>query len=116
MTIIGLLVAIGVPNLMKARDNSRLALIYNNLHQIEVAKITMGHQRKPQGTGDSVDNLAAPESLFFHAGGKITDVVSETYCRTPSASRPKRNLPSVVLGPFAAGTAIPAPELDSHNP
>src|SRR2546426_4956384 len=38
VTVVGLLVAIVVPNMIRARDNTRLSYIYSNLRTVEGAK------------------------------------------------------------------------------
>ena len=107
VTIIGLLVAVGVPNYMKARDNSRLSVIYSNLQQIEMAKSQWAIANR-KTTGDQVDDLAMLSPYF--RGGKITDAIRETYVPNAVGTPAEANLPTGVnLGPFASGSAIPAP-------
>jgi len=107
ITIIGLLVAIGVPNYMRARDNSRLNFIYSNLREIENAKSQWALDNHKQ-TGDDVGALAQLGSYL--RGGTVRDAIRETYTPNPVGTPAEANLPTgVQLGPFAAGSAIPAP-------
>jgi prepilin-type N-terminal cleavage/methylation domain-containing protein len=107
ITIIGLLVGIGLPNYMKARDNSRLNVIYSNLRQIEEAKSQWAIENK-KNTGDVVDDLASLNTYF--RGGKIADVMSETYVPNSVGTPAEADLPTGVgLGPYSSGGSIAAP-------
>ena len=55
ITILGLLVAIGVPNFIRARDTARLNIIRKNLREIEAAKTQWALDNK-KTTGDKVPN------------------------------------------------------------
>jgi hypothetical protein len=102
-----LLVAIGVPNYMRARDNSRLNFIYSNLRQIESAKAQWALDNH-KNTGDDVGDLA--QLSGYLRGGAVRDAIRETYNPNPVGTPAEANLPSgVQVGPFAAGAAIPAP-------
>ena len=107
ITIMGLLVAIGVPNYMRARDNSRLNFIYSNLRQIENAKAQWAVDNH-KNTGDDVGELA--QLSGYLRGGSVRDAIRETYTPNPVGTPAEANLPNgIQLGPFAAGAAIPAP-------
>jgi type II secretory pathway pseudopilin PulG len=75
VAIIGLLLAIAIPNLVKTRDTSQLTAVYNNLRIIESAKDQWALENK-KGTGDSTD---LPALSDFLKGGTIKPVVHETY-------------------------------------
>ncbi len=107
ITVIGLLVAIGVPNYMRARDNSRLNFIYSNLREIENAKSQWALENHKQ-TGDDVTDMALLTSYL--RAGKVVDAIRETYTPNPVGTPAEADLPNGVgLGPFAAGAAIAAP-------
>ena len=75
VAIIGLLIAIAVPNFVKTRDTSQLSAVYNNLRIIELAKDQWALENK-KGTGDSTD---LPALSDFLKGGTIKPIVHETY-------------------------------------
>ena len=107
ITVMGLLVAIGVPNYLRARDNSSLNFIYGNLRQIESAKAQWAVDNH-KNTGDDVGDIA--QLSGYLRGGTVHDAIRETYIPNPVGTAAEANLPSGVhLGPFAAGAAIPAP-------
>jgi prepilin-type N-terminal cleavage/methylation domain-containing protein len=106
VTIIGLFAAIAVPSMFRARDNSRLSVIYSNLRTIEAAKEEWAIDNKKH-TGAAVDDLAQLSS-YFH-GGSIKDVVNETYVPNALGTAAEADLPGTVkLGAYGAGAAIPA--------
>ena len=107
IAIIGLLTTLAVPNLAKARDTSRLNMIYSNLRVLDAAKdqwaLDNGH-----ASGTPVVNTTVL-SNYFRWGG-IRNVLNETYVPNAVGTPPKADLPpGVGLGPFAPGAAIPAP-------
>ena len=104
VAIIGLLAAIALPNMAKARDNSRLNTIYSNLRQLDSAKERWAIENNiPNGaTADLADLLA------YLRGGVLQDVIHETYVPNPVGTPPTADLP-VKLGPYNAGASIPAP-------
>jgi prepilin-type N-terminal cleavage/methylation domain-containing protein len=107
VTVIGLLVGIGIPNYMRARDNSRLNLIYSNLREIENAKSQWALDNHKQ-TGDDVTDIALLTGYL--RGGAVHDAIRETYSPNPVGTPAEANLPvGVPLGTYAAGAAIPAP-------
>ena len=107
IAIIGLLTTLAVPNFARARDTSRLNMIYGNLRTLDAAKDQWAlENNKPTGTPvDSVSVL----SNHFRWGG-IQDVLHETYAPNAVGTRPEAQLPAgVKLGPFGPGASIPAP-------
>jgi type II secretory pathway pseudopilin PulG len=106
VTIIGLLIAIAIPNSIHARDNARLHFIYNNLRRIEAAKT--------QYALDAHQTNGAPVQLDlltnYFRGGIIPDVIHETYLPNAIGIPAQANLPpGVPLGPYLPGSAIPSP-------
>jgi prepilin-type N-terminal cleavage/methylation domain-containing protein len=107
VAIIGLLTTLAMPNLAKARDTSRLNMIYSNLRALDAAKDqwAMDHN-KPTGT--PVDDLTVLTNYF--RWGSIRDVLHETYVPNAVGTPSEADLPAGVrLGPFGPGAAIPAP-------
>ena len=107
VVIIGLLATIAVSNFVIARDNARLNAIRRNLRTLETAKEEWAMEKnKPQGTDIADVGLLAE---YLH-GGRIVDVVNETYLPNPVGKSPEAELPgNVGLGPYAPGSLIPAP-------
>jgi prepilin-type N-terminal cleavage/methylation domain-containing protein len=107
IAIIGLLTSIAVPNLAKARDTSRLNMIYCNLRALDAAKDQWAlDHNKPTGT--PVDDITVLSNYF--RWGSIRDVLNETYVPNVIGTPSEADLPAGVrLGPFGPGAAIPAP-------
>src|SRR3954463_16708513 len=76
VTIIGLLVAIAVPNYIKSRDNSRLNVIYNNLRVVEDAKEQWALETH-QVSGTPVASVNVVSNYI--RGGTVKDVIRELY-------------------------------------
>ena len=107
ITIIGLLVAIGVPNYIRARDTARLNSIYKNLRQIEVAKTQWALENK-KNVGDPVASITTLSNYF--GSGKVVDVMRETYVPNAIGTPAEANLPpGAALGTNAPGGVIGAP-------
>lgn len=107
VSIIGLLAAIAIPFFVKARDNSRLNVIYHNLREIDSAKEQWAmEQKKTQGAAvNGISDLSD-----YLRRGKVNDVMQENYIPNPVGTPPEASLPSGVgLGPYAPGAFIPAP-------
>ncbi len=105
--IIGLLTTIAVPNFARARDTSRLNMIYSNLRQLDAAKDTWAMENN-QITGTPVPDLTVLSNYFRYGG--LQDAVHETYVANPVGTPCQANLPAgVALRPYGAGAAIPAP-------
>jgi len=75
VAVIGLLLAIAIPNFVKSRDASQLIVIYNNLREIEAAKDQWALENK-KGTGEATDLSALSDYL---KGGTIKQAVHEVY-------------------------------------
>ncbi len=107
ITVIGLLLAIGVPWYMRARDNAALNSIYKNLRQIEVAKTQWALENK-KNAGDPVANISTLSNYF--ASGKVRDVVREKYVPNAIGTPAEADLPAgTSLGTNAPGGVIEAP-------
>ena len=107
VAIIGLLAAIAMPVFVKARDNSRLNVIYHNLREIDSAKEQWAmEQKKAQGAAvNGVSDLSD-----YLRSGKVNDVIRENYIPNPVGTPPEAALPGGIgLGPYAPGASIPAP-------
>ena len=104
VAVIGLLLAIVIPNFLKSRDTSQLAVIYNNLRAIETAKDQWALENK-KVTGDSTD---LPALSDYIQGGTIKKVVYEVYesNRIGSAAYATSN---VRLGTYAPSDPISIP-------
>jgi prepilin-type N-terminal cleavage/methylation domain-containing protein len=106
VTILGLFVAIAVPNYMRARDTARLNMILHNLRKIEVAKTQYALDTK-KTNGANVD-LNALTNYF--RDGKVNDVIHETYVPNPIGTPARAALPNgTTLPPYGPGGDIPAP-------
>jgi len=75
VAVIGLLLAIAIPNFLKSRDASQLTAVYDNLHAIETAKDQWALENK-KGTGVSID---LQDLSDYIKGGTIKPVVREVY-------------------------------------
>jgi prepilin-type N-terminal cleavage/methylation domain-containing protein len=104
VSLIGLLLAIAIPNFVKSRDTSQLTAVFNNLRLIETAKDQWALENK-KGTGDPSDLLTLSDYL---KGGTIKAVVSEVYESNLIGSRPFATH-TTRLGTFSAGDPIIAP-------
>ena len=107
VAIIGLLASVAVPNLAKARDTSRLNMIYSNLRALDAAKVRWALDNN-QASGTPVNSITMLNNYF--RWGCIQNVVNEIYVPNPVGTPPQANLPlGVGLGPFRPGATIPAP-------
>jgi prepilin-type N-terminal cleavage/methylation domain-containing protein len=107
VAIIGLLAAIAMPAFVKARDNSRLNVIYHNLREIDSAKEQWAMEQK-KATGAAVNDIS--DLGDYLRRGKVNDVIRENYIPNPVGTPPEAALPSGIgLGPYAPGALIPAP-------
>lgn len=107
VAIVGLLAVIGVTNYMIARDSTRIKLIQSNLRNIDHAKVQWALETK-QPVGAPVNDIS--EIQDYLRGGKVRDVVHETYAPNAVGEAPTAALPAgVKLGPYAPGAVIPAP-------
>src|SRR5947207_4899505 len=102
--LIGLLAALALPNLAKARDNTRLNSIYDNLRCLEGAKDQWALDNN-KATGSPVADTTILKD-YFRSGG-IKDVMKETYVPNPIGTNAEADLPPTVgVGPYAPGAAI----------
>jgi prepilin-type N-terminal cleavage/methylation domain-containing protein len=107
VAIIGLLTSVAIPNLAKARDTSRLNMIYSNLRALDAAKDQWALDRN-QPTGTPMPDITVLSNYF--RWGSIRDVLNETYVANAVGTPSEADLPAGVrLGPFGPGAAIPAP-------
>lgn len=103
--LVGLLAALAVPSAAKARDNARLNAIYHNLRELQSAKEQWAVANN-KADGEVIADITVLGDYL--RTGKIVDVVKETYDPGPVGTVPTALVP-VAVGPYAAGTAIPAP-------
>lgn len=107
VAIVGLLASMALPGFMKARDNACLNTIYRNLRTLDGAKEQWAlDNRKAQGAviGD------ISELKDYLRGGKVKEVIRESYVLNPIGTPPDAALPNDVrLGTYAPGALIPAP-------
>ena len=107
VAVIGLLASIAMPSIVRARDTSRLNIIYSNLRVIEEAKAQWALENN-QPTGAPVPDLSVLKDYIRYEG--IQPVMQETYVPNPIGTNAEADLPSgASLGPFGPGAAIPAP-------
>jgi len=107
VSIVGLLATIAVCNIFIARDTSRLQTIRHNLTQVEGAKEQWAFDNR-KATGSPVADITVLSDYF--RGGKVSQVMEETYVPNPIGTNAEAALPAgVALGPYAAGASIPAP-------
>ena len=104
--IIGLLATLAVPNLAKARDTSRLNMIYSNLRALDHAKDQWALDTN-QASGTPIPDISVLSNYFRN--GSIIDVIHESYVPNPVGTNSQANLPpGVALGPFGPGAVIPS--------
>src|ERR1035437_7773229 len=83
IALIGLLTTLAVPNLAKARDTSRLNMIYSNLRALDSAKDQWALDNN-KAAGTPVADISVLSKYF--RWGSIRDVVQETYVPNAVAS------------------------------
>ena len=105
IAIIGLLAAIAIPNILRAREVSQLNTIYSNLRMIESTKDQWALENK-QGTGTAVTGLNIISEYI--KGGVIKLVVGETYAPN-SIGTAATAVVTVKLGTYNSGSTIIAP-------
>ena len=107
VAIIALLTALAVPNFARARDASRLNMIYGNLRALDAAKDRWALENN-KATGTPIDDINVLTN-YFRWGG-ICEVIHETYVPNAVGTRCQANLPpGVALKPYGPGASIPAP-------
>jgi len=107
VAIIGLLASIAIPSIVRARDTSRLNIIYSNLRVLDAAKDQWAMENN-QATGTPVPDLSILKGYIRFDG--IQNVINETYVPNAVGTPAEADLPSgVPLGPYGPGGVIPAP-------
>jgi type II secretory pathway pseudopilin PulG len=107
VAIIGLLTSLAMPNFAKARDTSRLNMIYSNLRALDSAKDQWALDNN-KASGTPVADITVLSHYF--RWGSIHDVLHEIYVPNAIGTPSEADLPAGVgLGPFGPGAAIPAP-------
>jgi prepilin-type N-terminal cleavage/methylation domain-containing protein len=107
VSVIALLTSIAIPNFARARDTSRLNLIYSNLRALDAAKDQWAMENNVDN-GTPVANLSVLTSYF--RGGGIQSVLNETYVPNPIGTQSEADLPAgVSLKPFGPGAVILSP-------
>ena len=107
IAIIGLLTTLAMPNLAKARDTSRLNMIYSNLRTLDAAKDQWAMDNN-QATGTPMPDITVLSNYFRY--GSILNVIHETYVPNAIGTPSEADLPpGTGLGPFGPGGIIPAP-------
>ncbi len=107
VALIGLLTSLAVPNLAKARDNSRLNMIYSNLRALDAAKDQWAMENNI-ATGTPVPSVTVLSNYF--RWGCIQEVLHETYVPNEIGAPSQADLPAgVSLGYFGPGASILAP-------
>lgn len=107
VAIVALLTALAMPNLAKARDASRLNIIYGNLRALDAAKDRWALENN-KTTGTPISDMSVLTN-YFRWGG-ICDVMRETYVPNAVGTPCQANLPSsAALPPFGPGATIYAP-------
>lgn len=83
--IIGILLAIAVPNFIKARQNSRLQTIVGNLKQIESAKEQWAMDKGMTSTDEPAEADLVPEFMKVWPTGPVTgDYVANALNEDPT--------------------------------
>ena len=105
--IIGLLASLAVPNLVRARDTSRLNVIYSNLRALDTAKEQWALDSN-QASGTPITDITVL-SNYLRWGG-IHAVMNETYVPNPIGAACQADLPvGVALRPYGPGAVILIP-------
>lgn len=102
--IIGLVAGIAIPSFVRAREQSQLKSIINNLRIIEAAKDTYALENR-KGTG-STTSLTAIQSYL--KGGTVKLVINETYTTGNIGTAASAKAP-VALGTYTAKKKITSP-------
>jgi len=107
VTIIGLLTAIAITNVILARDKSRLTFIRHNLNKIDEAKVLWALDKK-MTNGAPVTDVTILKGYLRQCG--VHQVMAETYLPEPVGQPPEATLPpGVKLGTYGPGAVISAP-------
>src|ERR1035437_795276 len=107
VSIIGFLASLAMPNLARARDTTRLNMIYSNLRALDSAKDQWALDNN-KANGTSVDDISVLSKYL--RWGNLRDVLNEPYVPNVIGPPPQAALPpGVSLRPFGPGATIPAP-------
>ena len=104
VAVIGLLLALAIPNFVKSRDTAQLTAVYNNLRMIETAKDQWAIENK-KGTGEAIDLLSLSDYL---KSGTVKPVVNEVY-EVNVIGSPAYATHTVKLGTYFAADPITVP-------
>jgi prepilin-type N-terminal cleavage/methylation domain-containing protein len=105
--IIGLLASLAIPNLVRARDTSRLNIIYSNLRALDTAKEQWALDNN-QASGTPVTDITVLSNYL--RWGCISAVMNETYVPNPIGAACAADLPpGVALRPYGPGAEILVP-------
>jgi len=108
VAIIGLLATLAIPSMAKARDTSRLNVIYNNLRILQAAKDQWALEDKV-ATGADVSSISVLNPYLRY--GALAPVVNETYVANPVGTSVEADLPSgTSLGTYGPGAVITIPQ------
>ena len=107
VAVVALLTTIAVPNWARARDTSRLNMIYSNLRALDNAKDQWAIDNHV-ASGTPVTDMSILSSYFRNGG--LAVVVRETYVPNPIGTNSEADLPAGIgLGPFPPGGVISSP-------
>ena len=108
VALIGLLASLAIPSMAKARDTSRLNVIYNNLRMLQTAKDQWALENK-MADGTAVENLSDLKPYLRY--GSLLPAINETYVPNPVGATVEAVLPSGVgIGSYLPGATITIPQ------
>ena len=108
VTIIGLLASLAIPSMARARDTSRLNVIYNNLRMLQTAKDQWSLENR-MPTGAAVSDITVLQPYYRY--GALIPAANETYVPNPVGATVEADLPAgSSLGPYGPGAAIMLPQ------
>lgn len=108
VTIIALLASLAIPSMARARDTSRLNVIYNNLRMLQTAKDQWSLENK-MADGADVDDITVLKGYLRY--GSLIPAVNEAYVANPVGTSVEAQLPAgVSLGTFGPGSVITLPQ------
>lgn len=105
VAVIGLLCAMVIPNLVRARERAQLSAIQGNLRIIEYAKDQWALENR-KGTGEPIPSVATISNYIKY--GALRPVVGETYTPNAIGTMPIAIAPVPLLS-YGKGTPIMAP-------
>ncbi len=108
VTIIGLLASLAIPSMARARDTSRLNVIYNNLRMLQAAKDQWSLENK-MADGTDIDDITVLKDYLRY--GSLVPAVNEIYVANPVGTTVEADLPAGVgLGSYGPGSVITIPQ------